>query len=394
MTEPRQSPTDLSSLPDQFVSIFGEPLEQTLDLSTWSESTRLGDLYGQLQQEVAAAQHHSLAARQAIRDQVYPRIRKQRTAPKGAGVYQANHKEIEAVQRGLLFTGAVEACHGIAVTHESLSLTITQIGICLVSYQADLGSWVHRLYRRDLREAVDDPVELAQQLLARRRRDEGGDLALGPQSSRLARRSVLAYAERATLLERSTAPWRVCQGNPMPVELLAGSGSQELVEKSIAMLEQLTLDHKMVLFVPSTLNQLDVATIADSLKPLEYAIVADMSRSLTAVIESHHYAASLGRKLMKFVERVGPQMVVGCFRTSTIGPARLFYAHVDHAHEAAQIAIADSALQAHRNMPVLLDLAGELCRSSFGQTDFVATLQNAYAAAGLPYSFHQEFGSA
>jgi hypothetical protein len=390
MAEPARPP---SAPADQFVSLFGEPLERTLDLSTWSESNQLGDLYGQLQREITAAKEQTVAARRAIREKVFLRIRERRGAPEGAGVYQASRSEIEAVQRGLLFTGAAEACNGVAVTHESLALTITQIGICLVSYHADLGSWVHRLYRRDLRENVEDPVQLAEQIITGRRRDEAGDLAIGIQSSRLARRSIVAYAERATLLDKSSALWRLCQGNPMPVELLAGSGSPELIEKSIDMLKDLLLGHKTVLFVPSTLNQLDIATIADSLKPFEYAIVENMTRVLSSIVESHHYAPSLGRKLLSFVDEVGPSMVIGCYRASPIGPARLFYAHVEHAHEAAQIAIADSALQTHRNMPVLLDLASELCRSSFGQTDFVATLQDAYTAVGQPYAFHQEFGS-
>lgn len=43
----------------------------------------------------------------------------------------------------LLFNGAVEACDGTSVEHGTLPVTITQIGVCLVSYQGDQGSWLN-----------------------------------------------------------------------------------------------------------------------------------------------------------------------------------------------------------------------------------------------------------
>jgi hypothetical protein len=375
---------------DEFLAIFGEPITRTLDLSTWRQVGNLGDLYGQLQQEVEDAQRFEIVARQAIRDKAFPRLSKQPSAPREAGVYRMTASDVEAIQRGLLFTGVVEACNGIAINHESLALSVTQIGICLVSYHADRGSWVHRLYQRDLRESIDDPVKLAADLINGR---FGSDYAIGLDSSRLARRSILAFAERATLVELSTAPWRVGQGNPAPYELLTGSGSRDLILASIDVLNRLILEHKKFVFVPMGLDQRGVSTIGDALDPLEYAIVSSSVVPMESIVDTGHYAADVHKRLRTFVKEVGPKMVVGCYRASEIGPARLFYAHVDHAHEAAQIAIADSRLQEHRGFPVLLDLAGEICRTSFGQSDFVATLQDAYAGAGQPYAFHQEFSS-
>jgi hypothetical protein len=375
---------------DEYLAIFGEPIKQTLDISTWRQVGRLGDFYGQLKQEVEAAQQFEVVARQAIRDKAFPRLSKQPSAPKGAGVYKMTKGEVEAIQRGLLFTGAVEACDGIVASHESLALSVTQIGICLVSYHADRGSWVHRLYQRDLRESIDDPVKLAEDLINGR---HGSNDAIGLDSSRLARRSILAFAERATLVELATAPWRLGQGNPAPYELLTGSGSRDLILAGIDMLSRLILEHKKFVFVPMGLDQRGVSTIGDALKPLEYAIVSTSIVAMESIVDTGHYAADVHKRLRAFVKEIGPKMVVGCYRASQIGPARLFYAHIDHAHEAAQIAIADSRLQEHRGFPVLLDLAGEICRTSFGQSDFVATLQDAYAGAGQPYAFHQEFSS-
>jgi hypothetical protein len=73
-------------------------------------------------------------------------------------VYRAEISNIEKTHRGLLFNGRVEACDGTSVPFDSLPITIVQIGICTVSYRGDQGSWVHRLYRRDLRMDGTDPV--------------------------------------------------------------------------------------------------------------------------------------------------------------------------------------------------------------------------------------------
>jgi hypothetical protein len=71
----------------------------------------------------------------------------------------------------------------------------------------------------------------------------------------------------------------------------------------------------------------------------------------------------------EFVNDCGPKIVVGMFRASQLSPCQMFYAHVDHAHEAAMIAMADSVLQEHRGFPMLIDLADNLC-SSLGPTIF------------------------
>jgi hypothetical protein len=377
---------------DAFRKAFGEPLAQTLDLNTWRQAGRLGDLFGQLQQEISSAQELETAARRAIRDKVFPRLREQLNAPSCAGVFKTKKRELEAVQRGLLFTGAVEACSGVAVTHESLALSITQVGVCLVSYHADRGSWVHRLYRRDLRESIDDPTKLAEDLINRRNRNEHSGAEVGLDLNRLSRGSILVYAERAAMVQLSDAPWRMGRGNPAPFELLTISSSPDLILASIEILRQLVLDHQTFVFVPPTLGQRGYMTIGDALRPLEYAIIATMTDQLMSTVLSGHYSTDIARKLRTFVKEVGPELVVGCYRASEIGPARIFYAHVDHAHEAAQIAMADSRLQEHRGFPVLLDLASEICRTSFGAGDFVAAVQDAYTSAGQPYAFHQEFG--
>src|SRR5207248_2872508 len=80
----------------------------------------------------------------------------------------AGPEVIQAVYRGLLFRGGIEACDGTVQVHDTLPLTIYQVGVSLVSYQGDQGTWHQRLFRRDLRQQLGDPVEELTQLLERR----------------------------------------------------------------------------------------------------------------------------------------------------------------------------------------------------------------------------------
>ena len=107
----------------------------------------------------------------------------------------------QMVHRGLLFRGAVEACNGIAVTHDALAVSVTQVGVCLVSYRAELGSWVHRLFRRDLR-AVDRPGRGGdgRDRRARPRTSDRRDRA--PERSRPPRRDGLRRARRPARRQR------------------------------------------------------------------------------------------------------------------------------------------------------------------------------------------------
>src|SRR4029453_9407701 len=140
-------------------------------------------------------------------------VRRRPGGPKGAGVRQAHAEDVAKVHRGLLFNGAVESCDGTCVVNDRLPLTIVQIGVCLVSYRGDQGSWVPRLFRRDLRVRGADPVDEALELLERRRQRSGYDLSSRPDTlSELARRGLMSYAERAVLLQRSSAPWRMGHG--------------------------------------------------------------------------------------------------------------------------------------------------------------------------------------
>ena len=204
-------PTEQLSLKgDEYEVAHGEKLSQTLDLSTWHPGADLVRLYARLEREVAAAVEQEKSFQQQIRAQIFPRLRTRPGHPVGAGVYRVALERLEGVHRKLLFNGGVEACDGTVVTHDTLPVTITQIGVCLVSYAGDQGSWVHRIYRRDLRSAGRNPVQETMELLERRRERGAVDEASArDRLTSLARRGIMAFAERAVLLDRSDAVWRL-----------------------------------------------------------------------------------------------------------------------------------------------------------------------------------------
>src|SRR5712691_7032103 len=181
--EPSQLPIETSLRNDELASIesddfgtaFGESLANTLDLQTWLPGENLANLYGRLEQEIQQAVEQENRIRERVRREVFPRLSKRKSATTGAGVYAASVADVEKIHRGLLFNGQVEACDGTSVPFDTLPITIVQIGVCLVSYRGDQGSWVHRLYRRDLRIGGLDPVEEAVQLLDERQKRSGYD---------------------------------------------------------------------------------------------------------------------------------------------------------------------------------------------------------------------------
>jgi len=380
---------------DEYEEAHGEKLTQTLDLDTWRPGSDLDQVYARLEREVAEAVHQEGDYQQRVRDRIFPLLRTRPGAPRGAGVYRCSLERLEEVHRKVLFNGAAEACDGTVVSHDTLPLTITQIGVCLVSYRGDQGSWVHRLYRRDLKASSKrDPVDETMELLERRRHRGAVDQrSTRDRLTDMARRGIMAYAERAVLLDRSSAIWRIGHGNPTPYELVTGSGMVDLVRASLVLLTRLVLEHRRFVFIPSSTGARDLLTIGNALQPLEYAIIDTQEENLRRIAGGHYRGdawAGVAEQVNEFVEECGPNIVIGMYRASRLAPAQMFYAHVEHAHEAALIAMADSVLQEHRGFPMLIDLADGVCRASFGGEAFNVSAQVAYAEAGEPFRYVSE----
>ena len=394
MTDASDPPLPEAVGSDEFETALGEKFAEVLDLGTWSPGEDLASAYGRLEEEIHRAVEQENRTRERVREIVFPRLTERRGAPPRAGVYWADVEHIEKVHNGLLFNGGVEACDGTSVVHDTLPITIAQIGVTLVSYRGDQGSWVHRLYRRDLRVSGVDPVDEALELLERRHERAGFDASSKRDTlSDLGRRGIMTYAERAVLLRKSDAPWRMGHGNPAPYELLTGSGMAELLESSLHVLHELIVDHQRFVFVPSAPSERTLLTIGQALRPLEFAIVGTMQERIERVAGGNYRGeewARLAGPVRDFAREVGPKIVVGVYRASEMAPPQLFYAHADHAHEAALIAMADSVMQEHRGFPMLVDLADTVWRSTFGTDSFTASTQLAYAEAGEPFRYLTE----
>lgn len=376
-----------------FAVAFGESLEQALDLNTWRPGSELASMYERLQSEVADAVRRENELHREIRRRIFPLLETRPGSPIGAGVYQTTVEQVETVHSQLLFNGGVEACDGTIETHDTLPVTVTQIGVSLVSYRGDQGSWGHRLFRRDLRSTTGSAIDETIDLLERRRSRSGIDQPTKrDQLSDLARRGIMAFAERSVLLNRSTAVWRMGHGNPLAYELVTGSGSPQLCSMGIALLQDLVQFEKFV-FVPSGPKQRELLTIGGALRPFEYAIVDTLQAQLERIAQGHyrgeHWQAAR-TAVETLVREASDKVVIGVYRASQFAPPQVFYSHIDHAHEAALIAIGDSVLQEHRGFPMLIDLADKVCNMVFGGQTFGMSTQLAYTDAGAPFRYLAE----
>jgi len=381
---------------DEFAAAYGESLRDVLDVESWHTGEDLGAMYERIASEVAGAVGQERRIHGRIRERVFAHLEAHPPIP-GAGLYRATLDQVRRAHEGLLMTGAVEACDATRHAHETLPLTVVQIGVSLVSYNRNLGTWAQRLFRRDLRESLPDPAEEALALLERR---SAGSERM--DASRLLQRAIMTYAERAILLKRGQAAWRMGHGNPAAQELLSGAaGSIDLVIESTRLLEELICRHKKFVFVPSDPTDRALLTIGDALQPLEFAIVRPLTDQIAPFLANADYDLRTasdtttpdGRRLsprewmVRFRDQIAGQVAVGVYRASEVAPARLFYAHVDHAHEAALIAIADSLLQPHRGFPMLIDVAHHVCAATLGPDTLAGPIQAAYTRAGVPLRY-------
>jgi hypothetical protein len=392
---PGREADDQRQPPGEFEREFGEPLRRVLDLATWSPGADLAALYERLDDEVTSALVQEDRVKQALRDEVFPIIkdRSRPGAPPFAGYHQLSVERVEKLHRTVLFAGDVEACDGTVLVHDAVALTIIQLGVCLISYDGDEGTWSHRLFRRDLRGTHDSPIEEALRLLELREHRAGvGVDDRRDRLTELGRRGIMTYAERAVLTSMSKAPWRLGQGQPAPFELLTGAGSVDLVEPALDVLSELLLGHRRFAFVPSSPKLRALLTIGAALRPLEFAVVHKLRSYIEDIVERGHLRDWRLQRAREFVTAAGEEVVVGVYRVSTYAPPYVFYAPADPelCAQAAAIVMADAALQEQRGFPLLLDMADQICRASFGRQEFLGTIGAAYAAQDRGFSQFSE----
>ncbi len=379
---------------DSFHGSFGEYIHEVLDLATWRVGADLTREYTRLEREVREAVATESEFQKRVRAEVFPRLEKRKHAPKNAGKHVADQELIERIHREFLFTkGAVEACDGSIHVHDALPLTIYQMGISLVSYQGNQGTWCQRLFRRDLHEEGSGRIDaVIDELEKRHQRSESDGMG------EMVQKALLDYGERAILLDHSNACWRMGHGSPITYELLTGGDCLELMVAGTKILRELIEARQKFVFVGHEPKDRWLRTIAHALLPKEYAIVHTLDEQLDHWLRQSRYAIQ-PRKLTwdneqiwssewipRVIREVASKVVVGLFRATPVAPAQMFYAHIDHADYAAHMVLADSVLQEHRGCPMLIDLARNTCDSVFGDSLEKITAA-AYAAAGAPWRY-------
>jgi hypothetical protein len=333
-----------------------------------------------------------------VRAHLHKRLREESHDPE-AGICTVTSAELREAWKRHLVTGEVEACDGTRVTHDSVPLTVHQIGVCLTTYTVRGQSFGYRLFRHDITQREDNPIDALEHFMRRRATTDDAE-ALGvdqsdeaPSMSSLKARAVMTYAERAMLLKRSKAPWRLGHGSALPYEILVGAGDRSLIERSITLLHELLAGHTRWIFVPSRVADRGLKTVATALSPLEYAVIGDSRHVINGYFREgyqrpNHY--ELRTQLHQLRDEVARDVMQCVCRASAFAPGQMFYAHRDHVHEAARIVMADSVLAEHRGFPNLIGLADALCKQLFDARGLADTVEATYARMHQPYVYLPE----
>ncbi|MBM3980499.1 MAG: hypothetical protein FJ304_09450 [Planctomycetes bacterium] len=389
---------------DAFHASFNEPLEKVLDLRTWHEGADQTVEYARIADFVARAAATETVYEARVRAHVVEKLHKFKGAPPEAGYWPVPLDEIKATHAGLLFNGATDCCDGTVEEHDTLALTVYQIGVALVSYGGNRGTWSQRLFRRDLSQGRGDPVEDTIALLeARERRSGLNQPDRRDGLSELAKRAVMSYAEMAVLTDHSTASWRLGHGSPAPYQLLSGAGNPDMMIRSVRLIRKLICERKRFVFVASEPGDRAYLTIGQALRPCEYAIIGTLEHRIDRFMGDLRFygrvtvddtwdekSMSPDQWIERFRDDVAPHVLVGVYRASPLAPPQMFYAHREHVHTAARIALADSVLLADRGFPALIDLADRTCAAVYGGGTLRDIANTAYARAGAGLRYGTE----
>jgi hypothetical protein len=400
------APGPQSSANDRAPDPVTRDVLRALDINTWVSGLDMSTLESRMEQEIDLAVRNEEERIPAIRETLKQALPKMPRHPRGAGLHVASPQMIRHACETVLFNGLVEACDGTRRLIDTLPITIVNIGVALTTYaeQGNGSTFGQRLYRHEIRQLNPDPQQDLVDFLARRqRRDvagfEGEDLIAGTD---MMARAIMSYAERALLAYRSDRPWRMGHGSPFPHEVFTGAGNPEIPKKGAAVMTELLGVHKRALFIPSDFADRAEKTIASALRPGEYAILFDCRDQIDRLFGAGPEGA-YGRlggpyrearlALEKLRDEVACNVVRGVYKASALSPGQIFYAHVDHAHEAALIALADSVLRDDRGFPNLIDLADSMCRSVFDNSSVAANVTAALSRANAPFAFLTERSS-
>ena len=377
-----------------------DAVDDALNVSSWTSGERMGELEERLQRHVRFAVDNETEMAPRVIQTVKDNIKDAKDASPESGVYSVTPEQISGACGSVLFNGLVEACDGTRVTYDTLPISVIQIGICMSSYLGD-GEPIsigHRLFRHDIvrknGNAVDEVLAFIQRRARKSRSNENGEMS---GISDMMVRAIMGYGERFLLTEKSKKPWRMGHGTPMPYEMMTGSGSGKIIQASLDLLPKLLAEHKKFVFVPSDTADAEIKTIANSLRPLQYAVLTNTRYVIdryTKYVDDGNLSDSyrgeyrnFRPRLISFRDGIASKVLIGVYKASHFSPGNIFYAHEDHVHEAALIAMADSALQEHRGFPNLIDIADRLCRGTFEPSGIAASVNSVFAEKGEPFRY-------
>lgn len=377
---------------EEFDSALRGSIDTALNIGTWTSGERMGELEERLEREVSVAMAQEAEMAPKVIEILRENITKLVGASPQSGIYPVTPDQISATCRNVLFNGLVEACDGTRVAYETLPITVIQIGLCMTTYLDDghPTSIGHRLYRHDLVRKSGNPAEEVLAFIEQRsKRSRSSEDGVDAGISDMLVRAIMAYGERALLTERSKKPWRMGHGSPMPYEMMVGSGSGQIISSSLELLPKLLGEHKRFVFVPSEISDAAIRTIGNALRPLQYAVLRNTRDVVDAYLRGSYRGKYLPFKkgLEDFRDDIASKVLIGVYKASAFSPGNIFYAHEDHVHEAALIAMADSALQEHRGFPNLIDIADRLCRGTFEPSSIAAGVNAVFAAKGEPFRY-------
>jgi len=374
---------------NDFRKLYGEDYSEATNIETWKPDRNLGRLYSRIEEEIITAKQNEQDSNSVIRNDIFPKIKTNTTVPFAGLQSDTTPELIEKVHKGFLFNGAVTACGSVSVMYDSLPISITQMGICLVNYQGQHGSYSHQLYRRDLRFNHSINFDSAISFIQRKQNEDATKI------NSLAMRSIKSYVERAILLQKSDAKWLFGYGFPAPYELMMGfwANQEEVKNQSIQMMNQMILEHKRFVYVQSSMIHPDYWALGNALNPFEYLVIDTMEDKMVQMVNSGNTRLEIKNDYLEFARDAGSKIAVGVYKVSQQAPPQVFYCHIDHIQIAALIAMSDSALQQHSGTPMLLDLAENLCKNAFGKTDFMASIDQAYTRAEVLSKLKAQHGN-
>lgn len=237
---------------DDFQRAYGINFSDAIDIDSWKIGENLAELYPLIENEIIKSKKDEASTHKTIRDTVFPRIQEKANVEYAGLHANLESQTIQKVHRGFLFNQAVTACGSVSAVHDTVPISITQIGVCLVNYQGQHGSYSHRLFRRDLRHKSEDYVQETLKLLEKRESSSSSKNNRA-QLSKLAVRGIKAYAEKAILLDKSDSKWLMGSGSPTPYELMTGfwASRTEMKDRSIDLMRKMLLDHKRFVYIQS-----------------------------------------------------------------------------------------------------------------------------------------------